>query len=63
MTALATHPADPDQRAALPSEIISVHALLADPQLVIPQYQRPCKWTGKHVHPFRRHRHSQGQVL
>jgi Protein of unknown function DUF262 len=30
-------------------EIISVYKLLADPALNIPKYQRPYKWTGKHI--------------
>lgn len=29
--------------------IISVGQLLAEPNLVIPQYQRPYKWTSRHV--------------
>lgn len=33
----------------LSSKIISVYDLLADPALEIPQYQRPYKWTGKHI--------------
>ncbi len=31
------------------AKIISVHDLLADPALEIPQYQRPYKWNGKHI--------------
>ncbi len=30
-------------------EIISVYKLLSKPELKIPQYQRPYKWTGKHI--------------
>lgn len=33
----------------LPKDIVSVRQLLLDPNLVIPQYQRPYKWTGKNV--------------
>jgi len=33
----------------LPRKIISVRALLAEPGLAIPQYQRPYKWTGKNI--------------
>lgn len=33
----------------LTSTIISVYELLTDPTLEIPQYQRPYKWTGKHI--------------
>lgn len=33
----------------LPKAIISIFDLLSDPSLIIPQYQRPYKWTGKNV--------------
>lgn len=33
----------------LKKKIISVHQLLAEPNLAIPQYQRPYKWTSRHV--------------
>ena len=33
----------------LPKKIISVRELLADSKLIIPQYQRPYKWTGKNI--------------
>ena len=33
----------------LPKKIISVRELLADSSLIIPQYQRPYKWTGKNI--------------
>jgi len=33
----------------LSSGIISVRELLSDSQLIIPQYQRPYKWTGKNI--------------
>ena len=32
-----------------PARVISVYELLMDRSLVIPQYQRPYKWTGKHI--------------
>jgi len=37
------------QATELSSKIISVYDLLMDPALEIPQYQRPYKWTGKHI--------------
>ena len=37
------------QCSELSSRVISVYDLLANPMLEIPQYQRPYKWTGKHV--------------
>lgn len=37
------------QATELSSTIISVYDLLMDPALEIPQYQRPYKWTGKHI--------------
>jgi hypothetical protein len=33
----------------LVKNIINVRSLLSDPTLVIPQYQRPYKWTAKHI--------------
>ena len=35
--------------STLQKGIISVRRLLADPNLAIPQYQRPYKWTSRHV--------------
>ena len=35
--------------ASLQKDIISVHQLLTDPHLAIPQYQRPYKWTSRHI--------------
>lgn len=49
MTVLAIHGANLAQRVALPSAIINVSELLGDPQLAIPQYQRPYKWTSKNI--------------
>ncbi len=37
------------QASELSSTIISVYDLLMDTALEIPQYQRPYKWTGKHI--------------
>lgn len=33
-------------------EILKVHQLLSLPNLVIPDYQRPYKWTIKHIQPL-----------
>jgi hypothetical protein len=45
-----TLPAPPTTQAPKPaSQIISAFQLLSDPALAIPQYQRPYKWTGKHI--------------
>ena len=38
-----------DEPESLSAKIISVYELLADSTLKIPQYQRPYKWTGKHI--------------
>ena len=49
MTDLSMDATQRPQTTKLPSSIISVYDLLADTALVIPQYQRPYKWTGKHI--------------
>jgi hypothetical protein len=37
------------KEAELAKKIITVGELLAEPELTIPQYQRPYKWTGKNI--------------
>jgi len=49
MTDLGTDAKQAQQATELSSTIISVYDLLMDPALEIPQYQRPYKWTGKHI--------------
>jgi len=49
MTSLSMEAAETQQATELPCEIISVYKLLSKPELEIPQYQRPYKWTGKHI--------------
>lgn len=49
MTNLSMEAAETRQATELPCEIISVYKLLSKPELEIPQYQRPYKWTGKHI--------------
>lgn len=49
MTNLSMETAETRQATELPCEIISVYKLLSKPELEIPQYQRPYKWTGKHI--------------
>ena len=49
MTNLSMEAPQPLQVAELSSKIISVYELLMDSALDIPQYQRPYKWTGKHI--------------
>lgn len=49
MTGLGMDAKQTQQPAELSSTIISVYELLMDPALEIPQYQRPYKWTGKHI--------------
>lgn len=49
MTREAPSPSDTANTEPLPKEIISVRELLTDSSLIIPQYQRPYKWTGKNI--------------
>lgn len=49
MTDLSMDANQVPQATELSSKIISVYDLLADQALEIPQYQRPYKWTGKHI--------------
>lgn len=49
MTTKSTQTAPATEFTELPSKIISVRTLLAEPGLAIPQYQRPYKWTGKNI--------------
>lgn len=49
MTDLGMDAKQAQQATELSSTIISVYDLLMDPALEIPQYQRPYKWTGKHI--------------
>jgi len=49
MTNLSMEATKIKQATELSSTIISVSDLLMDPALEIPQYQRPYKWTGKHI--------------
>jgi hypothetical protein len=49
MTNLSMDANQVQQASELSSTIISVYDLLMDPALEIPQYQRPYKWTGKHI--------------
>lgn len=49
MTNLGMDAKQAQQATELSSTIISVYDLLADRALEIPQYQRPYKWTGKHI--------------
>ncbi|WP_150305475.1 DUF262 domain-containing protein [Pseudomonas saliphila] len=49
MTDLGRDAKQAQQATELSSTIISVYELLMDPVLEIPQYQRPYKWTGKHI--------------
>ncbi|SER44284.1 MULTISPECIES: DUF262 domain-containing protein [Pseudomonas] len=49
MTNLSMDANQVPQASELSSTIISVSDLLMDPALEIPQYQRPYKWTGKHI--------------
>lgn len=49
MTDLSMDANQVPQASELSSTIISVYDLLMDPALEIPQYQRPYKWTGKHI--------------
>lgn len=49
MTKLSMDVTQAQQAAEISSKIISVYDLLADLALVIPQYQRPYKWTGKNI--------------
>lgn len=49
MTNLSMDANQVPQATELSSTIISVYDLLADQALEIPQYQRPYKWTGKHI--------------
>ncbi|HCK3343694.1 TPA: DUF262 domain-containing protein [Pseudomonas aeruginosa] len=49
MTNLSMDANQVHQATELSSTIISVYDLLMDPALEIPQYQRPYKWTGKHI--------------
>lgn len=50
MTSLSMDAHQVQQASELSSTIISVYDLLMDPELGIPYYQRPYKWTGKHIH-------------
>ena len=49
MTNLGMEATQTLQATELSSKIISVYELLMDSALDIPQYQRPYKWTGKHI--------------
>ncbi|WP_010487496.1 DUF262 domain-containing protein [Pseudomonas sp. S9] len=49
MTDLGMDAKQAQQATELSSTIISVYDLLMDTALEIPQYQRPYKWTGKHI--------------
>lgn len=49
MTDLDMDAKQAQQASELSSTIISVYDLLMDTALEIPQYQRPYKWTGKHI--------------
>ena len=49
MTDLSMEATQVQQATELSSTIISVYDLLMDTALEIPQYQRPYKWTGKHI--------------
>lgn len=49
MTNLSMDAKQAQQASELSSTIISVYDLLVDTALEIPQYQRPYKWTGKHI--------------
>jgi uncharacterized protein with ParB-like and HNH nuclease domain len=49
MTPVSIPPTKQVEVAALAKKIITVRELLADSKLVIPQYQRPYKWTGKNI--------------
>jgi hypothetical protein len=49
MTTGSMTPTQPMPIADLARGIISVRELLATPGLAIPQYQRPYKWTSKHI--------------
>lgn len=49
MTAAANNNINYSETAKVDNDIISVSQLLSDPSLHIPQYQRPYKWTNKHV--------------
>lgn len=49
MTNLGMDAKQAQQATELSSKIIRVYDLLADQALEIPQYQRPYKWTGKHI--------------
>lgn len=49
MTNLSMEATQVLQATELSSKIISVYELLMDSALEIPQYQRPYKWTGKHL--------------
>jgi hypothetical protein len=49
MTNLSMEATQVQQATELSSKIISVYDLLMDTALEIPQYQRPYKWTGKHI--------------
>lgn len=49
MTTGSISPAKPAEITDLAKKIISVRELLAEPGLVIPEYQRPYKWTSKNI--------------
>jgi len=49
MTAAANNQINHSEAAEIDKQIISVGTLLGDSNLCIPQYQRPYKWTDKHV--------------
>ena len=49
MTDIGMDAKQAQQTTELSSTIISVYDLLMDTALEIPQYQRPYKWTGKHI--------------
>lgn len=49
MTNLSMDATQAQQATELSSTIISVYDLLMEPALEIPQYQRPYKWTSRHI--------------